>query len=162
VLKQRNGSPLIFVPEVNLESTPENGGIRVVKFAPNSNTTHQFSSPNDVPIMRISDIYLIRAEAKLRNNDAAGALADINYIRSKRNAAGKTLPVLTSVTLADVLKERGYELYWEGLRRQDLIRFGKFGEAWQGKPVTAATKAIYPIPTSALGANKDIIQNPGY
>jgi len=161
-LKQRDGSPLIFVPEVNLESTPENGGIRVVKFAPNPATTHQFSSPNDVPIMRISDIYLIRAEAKLRNGDAVGALADVNYIRNKRNAAGKTLPALTSVTLADVLKERGYELYWEGFRRQDLIRFGKFGEAWQGKPVTAATKVIYPIPTSALGANTDIIQNPGY
>jgi hypothetical protein len=161
-LKQRNGDPLIFVPEMNLESSPENAGIRVIKFAPNSATTHQFSSPNDVPIMRISDIYLIRAEAKLRNSDAAGALADINYIRSKRSAAGKTLPALTSVTLNDVLKERGYELYWEGLRRQDLIRFGKFGETWQGKPTTALTKAIYPIPTSALGANENIKQNPGY
>ncbi len=161
-LKQRDGSPLIFVPEVNLESTPENGGIRVVKFAPNSTTTHQFSSPNDVPIIRISDIYLIRAEAKLRNGDAAGALADVNFIRSKRSATGKILPALTSVTLADVLKERGYELYWEGMRRQDLIRFGKFGETWQGKPTTAATKVIYPIPTSALGANADITQNPGY
>ena len=161
-LKQRDGSPLIFVPEVNLESTPENGGIRVVKFAPNSTTTHQYSSPNDVPIIRISDIYLIRAEAKLRNGDGAGALADINFIRSKRSATDKTLPELTTVTLADVLKERGYELYWEGLRRQDLVRFGKFGEVWQGKPATAATKTIYPIPTSALGANKDIKQNPGY
>lgn len=161
-LKQRDGSPLIFVPEVNLESTPENGGIRVVKFAPNSTTTHQYSSPNDVPIIRISDIYLIRAEAKLRNGDVAGALADINFIRSKRSATDKTLPELTTVTLADVLKERGYELYWEGLRRQDLVRFGKFGEVWQGKPATAATKTIYPIPTSALGANKDIKQNPGY
>jgi hypothetical protein len=161
-LTQRNGSPLIFVPEVNLESSPENAGIRVVKFAPNSGTTHQFSSPNDVPIIRISDIYLIRAEAKLRNGDAAGALADVNYLRAKRSVSGKTLPLLTSVTLNDVLKERGYELYWEGLRRQDLIRFGKFGEAWQGKPATAATKAIYPIPTSALGANENLKQNAGY
>ena len=112
--------------------------------------------------MRISDIYLIRAEAKFRNGDAAGALADVNYIRSKRSAAGKTLPVLTSVTADDILKERGYELYWEGLRRQDLIRFGKFGNVWQGKPATAATKAIYPIPTSALGANENLKQNPGY
>ena len=161
-LKQRDGSPLIFVPEVNLQSSPENAGIRVVKFAPNSATTHQFSSPNDVPIMRISDIYLIRAEAKLRNADAAGALADINLLRSKRSAAGKTLPALASVTLDDILKERGYELYWEGLRRQDLIRFGKFGEAWQEKPVTAATKVVYAIPTSAKDVNKNLTQNPGY
>lgn len=160
-LKQRNGAPLIFVPEVDLQSSPENAGIRVVKFAPNSATTHQFSSPNDVPIMRISDIYLIRAEAKLRNG-VAGAIDDINYLRSKRNASGKTLPALTTLTLADVLKERGFEMYWEGLRRQDLIRFGKFGDVWQGKPATAATKALYPIPTSALDVNKNLKQNPGY
>jgi hypothetical protein len=161
-LTTRGGAPLIFVPELDLASSTEAQGIRVVKFAPNAATTHQFSSPNDVPIMRISDIYLIRAEAKFRNGDAAGALADVNYIRSKRSAAGKTLPVLTSVTADDILKERGYELYWEGLRRQDLIRFGKFGNVWQGKPATAATKAIYPIPTSALGANENLKQNPGY
>jgi hypothetical protein len=64
--------------------------------------------------------------------------------------------------LADVLKERGYELYWEGLRRQDLVRFGKFGEVWQEKPVTAPTKVVFPIPTSALGANDNLVQNPGY
>ena len=161
-LKLRNGDPLVFVPEVILAGSAENAGIRVVKFAPNSKTTHQFSSPNDVPIMRISDIYLIRAEAKLRNGDAAGALIDINFLRSKRSTAGKTLPVLTSVSLDDILKERGYELYWEGLRRQDLIRFGKFGDAWQEKPVTAPTKVIFAIPTSALDVNKNLIQNPGY
>jgi len=161
-LKQRDGSPLIFVPEVNLQSSPENAGIRVVKFAPNSTTKFQFNSPNDVPIMRISDIYLIRAEAKLRNGDAAGALADVNYLRSKRSAAGKTLPALASVTLDDILKERGYELYWEGLRRQDLIRFGKFGDAWQEKPVTAATKILFAVPTSAISVNANLTQNPSY
>lgn len=161
-LKQRNGDPLIFVPEINLQSSPENAGIRVVKFAPNSTTLFQFNSPNDVPIMRISDIYLIRAEAKLRNNDANGALADINYIRSRRSTAGKTLPLLTSVSLDDILKERGYELYWEGLRRQDLIRFGKFTEAWQEKPVTDATKTLFPLPTSAVDVNENLKQNPGY
>jgi hypothetical protein len=161
-LKQRNGDPLIFVPELNINSTPENGGIRVVKFAPNSTTLFQFSSPNDVPIMRISDIYLIRAEAKLRSNDATGALADINYIRARRNADGKTLPLLTSVTLDDILKERGFELYWEGLRRQDLIRFGKFNEAWQEKPATDVKKALFPLPTSAVDVNENLTQNPGY
>ncbi|MFY9154337.1 MAG: RagB/SusD family nutrient uptake outer membrane protein [Prolixibacteraceae bacterium] len=161
-LKQRNGDPLIFVPELNINSSPENGGIRVVKFAPNSTTLFQFNSPNDVPIMRISDIYLIRAEAKLRNGDAAGALSDINFIRGKRSAAGKTLPLLASVSLDDILKERGFELYWEGLRRQDLVRFGKFGDAWQEKPATSATKALFPLPTSAVDVNENLKQNPGY
>jgi hypothetical protein len=161
-LTQRNGNPLIFVPEVNLGSSPENAGIRVVKFAPDPEIRDQFSSSNDVPIMRIADIYLIRAEAKLRNGDAPGALDDINFIRSKRSAAGKTLPPLTAVTLDDVLKERGYELYWEGLRRQDLVRFGKFTEAWQEKPATDASKNLFPLPTSAVDVNENLSQNPGY
>jgi hypothetical protein len=160
-LEQRNGEPLIFVPEINLSSSPENAGIRVVKFAPNPDTQDQFSSPNDVPIMRISDIYLIRAEAKMRSGDEPGARADVNYIRSKRSAAGKTLPQLTSVTLDDILKERGYELYWEGLRRQDLVRFAKFTDAWQEKPTTSAGRNIFPVPTSAADVNENLDPNLG-
>lgn len=161
-LKQRNGDPLIFIPEINLGSSPENAGIRVIKFAPNASTERQFSSPNDVPIMRISDIYLIRAEANFRSGKTTEALADINYIRARRNAPGKTLPLLTTITLDDILKERGFELYWEGLRRQDLIRFGKFNTAWQEKPATDVKKALYPLPTSAVDVNENLTQNPGY
>ncbi|MBC8004231.1 MAG: RagB/SusD family nutrient uptake outer membrane protein [Verrucomicrobia bacterium] len=161
-LKQRNGDPLIFVPEINLGSSPENAGIRVIKFAPNANTERQFSSPNDVPVMRISDIYLIRAEARFRSGKSAEALADINFIRGKRSAPGKTLPLLTTVTLDDILKERGFELYWEGMRRQDLVRFDKFDDAWQEKPVTHINKALFPLPTSAVDVNENLKQNPGY
>ena len=161
-LKMRNNEPLVFVPEVNLASSPENAGIRVVKYAPNPTTERQFSSPNDVPILRISDIYLVRAEAKFRIGDVAGALADVNFIRAKRSAVGKTLPLLTSLTLNDILKERGFELYWEGFRRQDLIRFGKFKDAWQEKPVTDVRKALFPIPTSALDVNSNLTQNSSY
>lgn len=160
-LKQRNGDPLVFVPEINLASAPENAGIRAVKFAPNPNTQDQFSSPNDVPIMRLADIYLIRAEAKMRSGDEPGARADINNLRSKRSTAGKTLPQLSTVTLDDILKERGYELYWEGLRRQDLIRFGKFTDAWQEKPVTDAKRVVFPVPTSAADVNENLDPNLG-
>lgn len=161
-LTQRNGDPLVFVPEINLESSPENAGVRVVKFAPNPDTERQFSSPNDVPILRISDIYLVRAEARLRNGDEPGALEDINHLRSKRSADGETLPALTSLTLDDILNERGYELYWEGHRRQDLIRFGQFTAAYQEKPVTDASKSLFPLPTSAVDVNENLSQNPGY
>jgi hypothetical protein len=161
-LKMRNNEPLIFVPEVNLTSSTENAGIRVVKFAPNAKTERQFTSPNDVPILRISDIYLVRAEARLRNGDATGALADVNFIRSRRSPSGKKLPLLTIVTLDDILNERGYELYWEGFRRQDLIRFGKFQDSVQGKPPTDIKKSIFPLPTSAIDVNENLKQNPGY
>jgi hypothetical protein len=161
-LTVRSGAPLIFVPEFNLGNAAENEGVRVIKFAPNPNTPRQFSSPNDVPLLRISDIYLVRAEAKFRSGDVGGALADVNYIRSRRSAAGKTLATLSSLTADDIYKERGFELYWEGFRRQDMIRFGKFNDAHQQRPVTTANKALYPIPTSAIDVNKKLIQNPGY
>ena len=86
--------------------------------------------------------------------------AKYNYIRSRRSAAGKTLPLLTSVTLEDILNERGYELYWEGYRRQDLVRFGRFGDAWYEKPATDESKALFYIPTSALDTNENLHQNP--
>lgn len=161
-LEQRNEDPLVFVPEIDIESSPENAGVRVVKFAPNPDTERQFSSPNDVPIIRISDIYLMRAEARLRSGDEPGALEDINLIRSKRNAEGQTLPQYNALTLDDVLLERGYELYWEGLRRQDLIRFDEFTAPYQEKPQTDATKELYPVPTSAVDVNENLEQNPGY
>jgi hypothetical protein len=161
-LETRSGDPLIFVPEIDLEDSPENYGVRVVKFAPKPDTERQFSSSNDVPLMRISDIYLARAEAFLRSGDEDAALTDINYIRSRRSADGEELPLLESLTLDDILKERGFELYWEGYRRQDLIRFGKFTDAWQEKPVTDATKTLFALPTSAVDVNENLIQNPGY
>lgn len=161
-LTTRSGAPLIFTPDFSLTNSSEAQGIRVVKFGPNPQTQRQFNSPNDFPLLRISDIYLVRAEAKFRNNDAAGALEDINAVRSKRSAAGKTLPLLTTVTLDDILNERGYELYWEGHRRQDLVRFGRFTNAWQEKPATDPIRNLYPIPTSALDVNENLTQNNGY
>lgn len=161
-LTTRGGAPLVFTPDFSLTNSTEEKGYRVIKFAPNPQTQRQFSSPNDFPVLRISDIYLVRAEAKLRNGDAAGALLDVNFIRSNRSAAGKVLPPLASVTLDNILNERGFELYWEGHRRQDLVRFGKFTQAWQEKPATDAAKVLYPIPTSALDVNKNLTQNSGY
>lgn len=161
-LEMRNGDPLIFVPNIVLNDSPENYGVRVIKYAPNPDTERQFSSPNDVPLLRISDIYLTRAEAKFRDGDVDGALDDINYIRARRSAEGMVLPELTALTLDDILDERGFELYWEGLRRQDLIRFGKFTDAWQEKPVTEAYKTVFALPTSAVDVNKDLKQNDNY
>lgn len=156
-LKDRQGNPLVFTPEVNLSNAAETQGVRVVKYAPNPETTRQFNEGNDFLAFRISDVYLMRAEAKLRSGDANSALTDINAIRSKRGVDN-----LTSVNLEQLLAERGFELYWEGHRRMDLIRFGKFTEAYSEKPRTDATKTLYPIPQSAMDVNPNLTQNPGY
>ena len=156
-LETRDGSPLVFVADVNLTSAGEAEGIRCIKYGPNANTTDQFTAGNDFYAFRISDVYLMRAEAKLRGGDAGGALTDINAVRSKRGVAN-----LIAVSLTDLYNERGYELYWEGHRRQDMIRFGTFTSAYSEKPVTPETAKLFPIPQSALDVNPNLVQNPGY
>lgn len=156
-LKTRDGSPLVFVPTVNLRSAGETEGIRAIKYAPNPNTTDQFTAGNDFYQYRISDVYLMRAEAKFRTGDIGGALSDVNAIRTKRNVAPKI-----SLTLEDIYNERGFELYWEGKRREDMIRFNTFTNAYSEKPVTPDFVKLFPIPQSALDVNPNLIQNTGY
>jgi hypothetical protein len=61
-----------------------------------------------------------------------------------------------------LLAERGREMYWEGIRRTDLIRFGVFTKPWAYKPTDDPKYLIYPIPASALSTNPNLKQNPGY
>ena len=83
---------------------------------------------NEYAIFRYADVLLMKAEALLRTGDAAGGLAIVNQIRTKRGASA-----LGSLDLNAMLDERGREMYWEGWRRQDLIRFGKYLGTLAGK-----------------------------
>jgi hypothetical protein len=162
-LKDRNGNDLIFTRAVKLiESGPtlEVTGIRVAKYLPDYNST--FGLPdqveNDYALIRYADVILMKAEAELRSAAPGTALTTINGLRSVRGAAS-----LTAVTLNDVYDERGREFYWEGMRRPDMIRFGKFLAPFQEKPGTSDAKyLLYPIPSSALAVNPNLAQNPGY
>ena len=104
-----------------------NTGYRVEKYEFSSATTDgRNRGEHDIVILRLADIYLMRAEAKLRkNNDAAGALTDVNIVRAARTATTAPPPLLT-MSLDLLFRERGFELYWEHLRRTDMIRFGKY------------------------------------
>ncbi|WP_421796340.1 RagB/SusD family nutrient uptake outer membrane protein [Haliscomenobacter sp.] len=112
----------------------------------------------DLPIVRLADVYLMRAEAKLRKGDAAGALADVNAIRAARTFS-KPAPALTAMTLDLLFRERGFELYWELLRRTDMIRFGKYEGIWTEKSNTDKFKRLFPIPQTAIDGASNI---PGY
>jgi hypothetical protein len=108
----------------------------------------------------------MRAEAKLRKtNDAAGALADVNTVRAARTASIVPAP-LTSMSLDLLFRERGFEFYWEMLRRTDMIRFGKYEGAWTEKSNTDKQKRIFPIPQTAIDGASNLpgylVQNPGY
>lgn len=158
-LKTNDNAFLNYTPECPLSGATERQGIRVMKYEPKVPCINPARVTNDYVVWRIADVYLMRAEAQFRIN--GGGLDDLNAIRTKRGLSG-----LASITEQALIDERGFELYWEGHRRQDLIRFGKFLEPMQDKEfVSAPEKQIYPIPQKALDAYNDknlIDQNPGY
>jgi hypothetical protein len=108
----------------------------------------------------------MRAEAKLRKGDPpASALADVNLVRASRTSSTPP-PPLPSITLDLLFRERGFELYWEMVRRTDMIRFGKYEGTWTEKTNTDKQKRIFPIPQTAIDGASNLVgylsQNPGY
>jgi hypothetical protein len=150
------------------EGSFHNTGYRCAKYqfsrtSPNGNN---FSSV-DLVLMRLAEIYLMRSEAKLRNGDTGGALADVNVLRASRTARPDQTPPALSALNADILlRERGFELYWEGFRRGDQIRFGTYEDSWTEKTDSDSNKRLFPIPQSAVDAASGIDgfleQNQGY
>jgi hypothetical protein len=145
-----------------------NTGYRVAKyqFSRTSPDANNFSSV-DIVLLRLGEVYLMRAEAKLRNGDAAGALADVNTLRAGRTARPTQIPpALKSIDLEGMFRERGYELYWEGFRRGDQIRFGKYEGAWTEKTNSDPKMRLFPIPQSAIDGASNLkgylVQNDGY
>ncbi|MGA0558413.1 RagB/SusD family nutrient uptake outer membrane protein [Larkinella sp. VNQ87] len=137
-----------------------NTGYRVEKyeFSKKSVSGRNFGEA-DIVILRLADVYHMRAEAKLRkSNDAAGALADVNLVRASRTATTPP-PALTSMSLDLLFRERGFEFYWEMLRRTDMIRFGKYEDKWTEKTNSDRQKRIFPIPQTAIDGASNL---PGY
>ncbi len=128
----------------------------------------------DYPMFRLADAYLMYAEAVLRQGTggtAAQALTYVNQVISR--AYGNTSANINSgqLTLDFILDERGRELYWEGHRRTDLIRYGLFTGGtylwpWKGNAkngiATDAFRNLFPIPTADITANPTLNQNTGY
>ncbi len=159
-LSDRKGNPLAFTPEVALFETGDNleiTGIRGIKYLPDFANNAAELPDNDYVLLRYADVMLMKAEALLRKGDAEGARTLVNDLRAARGATA-----LATIDENELLAERGRELWWEGHRRQDLIRFGKFLDAWAEKPATDATRLLFPIPEIALSANPNLKQNPGY
>ncbi|NHE58420.1 RagB/SusD family nutrient uptake outer membrane protein [Cyclobacterium plantarum] len=145
------------------------------------NTGHRFSkyqfsrtAPNccsnssvDIVLIRLGEIYLMRAEAQFRKGDNTAALADVNTLRTSRNARPAQTPApLNGIDLDILFRETGFELYWEGLRRVYQIRYGKYEDSWTGKTDSDPNKRLFPIPQRAIdGASNEegfLVQNPGY
>lgn len=162
VIKDRVGNQLIFTRAVSATGNREFEGIRVVKYEPDP-LAPAGQGENDFLIFRLSDILLAKAEALFRLGRVNEALEPINLVR--RRAFNDLNHDLKSLTLKDIYDERTRELYWEGHRRQDMIRFDTFWDKYTNKKDTRSQKArtiLFPIPIDAMVANPNLKQNPNY
>lgn len=169
-----DGKLLIITPAIAsnmIETTPgilETTGIRVIKYVPDyPNYDLERGQSNALILFRYPDVVLMVAEAMMRKAapDNAGALTLVNALRAARGAAAlpsMTLVAATNFVPTTLLAERGRELYWEFVRRTDLIRFGVFLRPWPYKPSDDPKNLLFPIPNQALAANPNLKQNPGY
>lgn len=160
-LTDRTGAPLAFTREVKSVETGNNlevTGIRVVKYAPDY--TSGDNSNNDYVYFRLSDVMLMKAEAILRGGTDPNGTSAVDLVNDVRERAG--VDPLGSVSLDQLIDERGREFYWEGWRRNDLIRFGKFLQPWQEKDASDPKYLVYAIPARSLAANPNLVQNAGY
>lgn len=152
-------------------------GLAVTKFKNITSTGTTPASANgvyastDFPLFRLAEMYLVYAEAIKRGGagSEATAIGYLNLLRTRAygNASGN----ITSYSLNDVLDERGRELYWEGFRRSDLIRYNRFTNdsyLWPWKGGVKAGKGVegfrslYPLPSTDIIANPNLVQNTGY
>lgn len=144
-------------------------GARMSKYEVDNTTSSYLNHNNDKVFWRYADALLLAAEAKVRMGQSGDA--EVNEIRDRVQAGQKS-----NVTLQDILDERMLEFSYEGMRRQDQIRFGTYTEPttdrYAGVHHNVATgdyvvdntgfTTVFPIPTSVLELNTKLTQNPGY
>jgi starch-binding outer membrane protein, SusD/RagB family len=179
------GQPLVFVDNIRKNKTlqpgqdpntlpsdmtqgEENSGVRFNKYRLGASTNAKYNS-TDWALYRLTWVYFAKAEALMRKNGGVATLTAVDLINQSKKRAFSTVDWLTeaytplTLTLDELLAERGREFIFEGFRRQDLIRFGKFNTAtwWDHQP-TAETKKLFPIPQRQVSLNENLKQNPGY
>ena len=128
----------------------------------------------DMPLFRLPEMYLIYAEAVLRGGTGGTNVQALQYINTLRaRAYGGTGGAISSsqLNLDFILDERARELYWEGFRRTDLVRYNRFVESsylwpWKGGVSSGSSvssyRKLYPLPSRDLNVNTNLVQNPGY
>ena len=157
-----DGSPLVYYPlevKVNLTGSPymKTAGARMAKYEVDRSAYDDGKlQNNDIVLYRYADVLLMKAEALVRNGQDGSA--ELNAVRARAGMAERP------ATLSNILQERLLELMWEGWRRNDLVRFGLYGTAYDLRPQTDADRTgattVFPIPTRALQLNNRLTQNP--
>ena len=159
-LTDRAGAPLTFKRDfkdgdgnLNIINNDETTGIRVIKYNP------RYGAFNGHKIIfRYADAHLMKAEAMMRSGGDPTAM--VNELRVLRKASP-----LGTVGETEMLAERGREMFQEGWRRGDLLRFGQYTRDWLFKAPGSINNdqyKLFPIPAAQLLANPALVQNPGY
>ena len=148
-------------------------GSKLIKFSNKTSSGGNGSDANftdaDFPIFRMADAYLMYAELAVVNGKGSIGTA-LTYINALRTRGGAAIVTQNALNADFILNERARELYWEGYRRQDLIRFNKYlsGYNWQWKGGSIngnnlpEARLLFPIPNKYLNLNSNLTQNPGY
>ena len=156
IIESITGEPLNidpYLPALKMDEgvfTPKQirtTGARAVKYEVAIGAKENLS--NDFPLFRISDFYLMKAETEIRQGRNGDAW--INPIRTRAGVAP-----YSGATLTELLAERGRELWLEGHRRQDQIRYNKWDQSWWEKPARTAERRTFPIPKWAIDANPNL------
>jgi starch-binding outer membrane protein, SusD/RagB family len=152
---QGRGDIRVQTKHLSLFSADDERGSFFVRASNNNFTAKFIDQYGDVPVVRLAELYLIRAEANQRLNTTIGAspLQDINKIRARSGAKA-----LTEVSLANILTERRLELAFEG----QLIHDSKRVKKNVGTLVFSDNKLVLPIPQREIDTNKALVQNSGY
>jgi hypothetical protein len=156
------------------------GGYTITKFKNVTSQGEAGSDPNgdfpdsDLPLIRVAEIYLNYAEAVLRGGAGGSESQALDYVNQLRTRAfGNNSGSIDAaeLSLQFVLDERSRELYWEGFRRTDLIRYGQYttgsylwpfkGDVSTGTAVESY-RSVFPIPANVIAVNPNLVQNEGY
>ncbi|MBQ9173037.1 MAG: RagB/SusD family nutrient uptake outer membrane protein [Bacteroidales bacterium] len=163
-IKTGDGSPLIYYPEkVRLDLSgsewEKTAGARMRKYEVDPNALSEGKlQDNDIVLFRYADVLLMEAEALIRNGHDGSA--PFSKVRERAGAPER------EATMENILDERLMEFAWEGWRRNDLIRFGKFTRSYSDRPALdneqSGYTTVFPIPGNVLLYNQSMKQNPGY
>jgi hypothetical protein len=176
-----SGRPLVYVNSIRRESEgdltsagdmskgEENSGARFNKYQAGVLSDPNYRE-NHYIIYRLTEIYFIKAEALMRKNNGVATQEAVDLINASKKRAFTDADwenekyTTTTLTLDELLEEKGREFIFEGKRRTDIIRHGKFtkGTWWDHQPTNDPNKEIFAIPHTQIAANPNLKQNPGY
>lgn len=184
--EEYNGLPLVFVDNIqrnksnstvsNMSEGEENSGVRFNKYKLGNQVVGHDGTPidenynnTDWNIYRLTWIYFAKAEAIMRKNGGTANQEAVDLINACKKRAfseedwAANAYTTATLTMDELLAERGREFIFEGFRRDDLIRFGKFStESWWDHQPSDPTKELFPVPQQQRDLNPNLQQNPGY